>query len=205
MNNLIYIDEITDSDLRRALFFYLIGFGIYLSTWVLSMGDLASGLAADPGTIGSGSTDRWVYGMLAVASFSIIVPSQLWYLKAKHTRRSNRGTGILTGVLLEAVLLAWVAAGILSFLLSTALGEGAPISIRLPILSVQFALIGAPMYYLVIVSWNAKSLVDKEGSSSRRKVASLVVGLVSAVLLFPIPYYISLVVIKALQFVSVVS
>ena len=193
-----------ERDLRRALVFYLIGFGVYLSTWVLSLDYFILSLAADPSTTGSVSTDRWVYGMLAVASFSIIVPSQLWYLKAKHTRRNNRDTGILTGARVETILLAWVATAILSFLLSTALGEGAPISIRFPILSVQFALIGAPVYYLVIVSWNVKSLVGKKGSSSRRTVVSLITGLVAAVLMLPIPYCISLVVIKVLQFASAV-
>lgn len=196
--------KITDTDLRRALLFYLIGFGVYLSTWVLSVGDLASGLAADPGTTGSVSTDRWVYGMLAVASFSIIVPSQIWYLRTKPARRSNRDTGSLTGACVETVLLAWVAVAILSFLLSMALGEGAPTLIRLPILSVQFALIGTPVYYLVTVSWNFKSLVDKEWPSSRRTAAYLVIGLVSAVFMFPTPYCISLVVVKVLQFASAV-
>lgn len=196
--------KIRNRDLRRALLFYLIGFGVYLSTWVLSVGNLASGVAADPGTTGSVSTDRWVCGMLTVAAFSIIVSSQVWYLRTKNARGKGRSVGnLIREVRVEMLLLAWVVLAILSFVLSTVMGEAAPPPVRLPVLSVQLAFVGTPLYYLAIVSWNVKRLVDT-WSPSHRKAVSLIIGLVSAVLLLPILYSISLAVIKALQFASIV-
>lgn len=197
--------EIADTDLRRALMFYLIGFGIYFSTWLLSLDYLISGLAADPTTSDSNATAQFVYDMLTVASFSVIVLSQLWYLKAKHTLGENQTLGSqLNESRLEVILLLWVAIAILSFLLSTVLTDGVPMFVRFPILSVQLALIVSPVYYLAIVSWNVKRLMGKEESSSLPSVRSLAIGLVSAVLLLPVPYFVSLVVIKTLQSASVV-
>jgi len=190
--------EVADDDLRRSLMFYLLGFGIYLSIWMLLLDDLTTGLAADPTTIEDAPTRRWVYEMLGVISFCIIVLSQVWYLKLKHSHlRRESFRKAISGFPVEMLLLAWIAVSLLSFVLYTFLGERTPTPVLIPSVSVRYVLVITPVYYLTILWWNTADI-----ETIPRRVFSLLLG---SVILLPVPILVGFATIKALQFASLVS
>lgn len=177
---------VTDSDLRRALAFYLIGLCSYLVFLSLGVANFVAGLAADPGTADPEFTPQWIIAGLFTASVMIIVPSQLWYLRIKHiwNECENFGDVLKEFLIIEPLVILWaVLATVYSTTPSLRPSEG------LFVLTLIYSLVlGIPIYCLFIVSWNIKRLIDRRRPDMDRHakiIVSSVLGLVSsAVIMF---------------------
>lgn len=191
MSRIIFLDEITDSDLRRALVVYLIGLWIYLLSLHLWIGNFVAGFAADPTTADPEFTPQWIMVGLLVASGSVVVISQLWYLRTQHVRSKGRSTkGFLKEYIIELLVIFWVLAlwavfGLIYTDFSDILGfrtigffVGSFISF-----SAWVLVAGIPVYSLVILYWIIKRYVGRkypDMSRHARIAVSSALGLVLA-------------------------
>lgn len=183
--NMVYLGRITESDLRRALLFYLVGLCSYLAFLSLGVGDFAAGLAADPGTADPEFTPQWIMAGLFTISAIVVVFSQLWYLRIKHIWAEYRSIRkALRFLIIEPLVILWaVLATVYSTIPSLRPSEG------LFVLTLIYSFVlGIPMYCLFIVSWNIKCLIDRRRPDMDRHakiIVSCVLGLASsAVIMF---------------------
>lgn len=160
----------TDTDLRRALLLYLLGFGFYLFATLLEMSYFVASVAADPTTGDPRPPDEFLMVGMWITSTFIMVSSQLWYLRTKHVWRSRNHRRFVTGAVPEVlVVLVTAAAAVLK------------IAQPLPVTTASVAFLSFWLLYLpVILSWNAKRGIENiypELSTRLRTLLSVAFGI----------------------------
>lgn len=188
--NVIYFDKITDSDLRRALLFFLMGFMLVLFDLYFLISDFITGFAADPTTADPEFTPDWIMNGLLITSVPTMVLSQIWYLRTKHILGESRRClkngeywEFIKRTHLEVLILFMIMLAPVSFILSELSS-----TLIIPFLVVYFILIilefSSPLYLLMILSWNFKRLLDRGHPGMKRNLQvslSSFLGLTAAI------------------------
>jgi len=150
--------KIKNTDLRRALLFYLIGLCSYLTFLSLGIANFAAGFAADtPGTADPEFTPQWIMSSLFIISTFTVVVSQLWYLRTKHVwHTSGSLVSSLKRFYVESIAILWTALGAFyATMPAIRPNEGVLVGVL-----ISPFVIGIPAYCPVIMSWNVKRLMD---------------------------------------------
>jgi hypothetical protein len=190
------VGNITDTDLRRALALYLLGFMSYSAFLTSYIGNLLVGFVSDPTTPESAFTPRWIIVGSLVTSVYIIIISQLWYLRTKHALNKHGSPMNSLGTYLIEMLVFFSVIFPLSIF--------AVIDSELidPLIEPSFwlLLIGVPIYCPIILYWNIKLSVDRWYPNRDLWVkigVSAILGLMSALAIMFLLMYVTLVILSS--------
>jgi hypothetical protein len=148
--------KITDTDLRRALVFYLIGFGMLVQAILVSVGQFVDEFATPPSAPSGSVPETPIVDMtlpwMVILSFFIMVSSQIWYLGVK---RIWNETGNKDHLIIR-ILVGVAATVLLLFIINDMRVRSDPADVF------WLCLISSLTYYPVIVLWNVKRIFDKK-------------------------------------------